>query len=158
MSVACLPRGIFLWYIMSVTHFKGGVTSQLTITIWYICTWQLLKAKQWFIFVDVVSVALPLGQFVLSPKHCASAHHQTEGDPSSGIQSVHESRKSHSHLGASTGNSVCFASLQASGTGLLWNIWLHHAHTNALPGEKVVRVKLHCFSCDWVFLFLCKND
>lgn len=77
----------------------------------------------------------PSGQSVLSLEHRASAHHQAEGDPSGGVESLHESRESHPHPGASSGNSVCSASLQAGGTGLLRNIRLHHAHTDALPGQ-----------------------
>lgn len=77
----------------------------------------------------------PSGQSVLSPEHRASAHHQAEGDPSGGVESLHESRESHPHPGASSGNSVRPASLQAGGTGLLGNIRLHHAHTDAFPGR-----------------------
>lgn len=70
-------------------------------------------------FLFFLSAAIPLGQFVLSSKHRASAHHQTEGDPSSRVESLHESRESHPHPGASSGNPVCPASLQARWTGLL---------------------------------------
>lgn len=31
-----------------------------------------------------------LGQFILFTEHRASAHHQTEGDPSGGVKSLHE--------------------------------------------------------------------
>lgn len=89
---------------------------------------------------DVLSVALDLGQFVLSTEHCPSAHHQTEGDPSSRVEPIPEGSESHPYPGPPSGNSVCPAPLQAIGTGFLWNIRLHHAHTNALPGETTVRL------------------
>lgn len=79
----------------------------------------------------------PLGQFVFPAEHREGAHHQAEGDSSSRIQPVHESCESHPHPGASPGNSVCPDSLQARRTSLLWNIWLHHEHIHALPGERM---------------------
>lgn len=90
----------------------------------------------------------PLGQFVFPAQHRAGAHHQAESDSSSRIQPVHESRASHPHPGASPGNSVRSVSLQARRTGLLWNIWLHHAHIHALPGEITLLVL-----ADW-YLFI----
>lgn len=80
----------------------------------------------------------PLGQFVLPAEHCASTHHQAEGDPPSGVQSLHESREGHAHPGASPGDPVHPAALQAGGTRVLRDIRIHHAHTDALPGEMVV--------------------
>lgn len=80
-----------------------------------------------------------VGQFVFPAEHCAGAHHQAEGDASSRIQPVHESRESHPHPGASPGNSVRSDSLQARRTNLLWNIWLHHEHIHALPGERMCK-------------------
>lgn len=79
------------------------------------------------------------GQFVLSSEHRASSHHQAEGDPPGGVQPLHEGGQGHPDPGASSGNPVCPAPLQAFGSGLLWNLRLHHAHFNALPGETAVR-------------------
>lgn len=62
---------------------------------------------------------LPLGQFVLSTKHCASPHHQTEGDPPSRVESLHEGSESHPHFGPPSRNTVCPTSLQARGAGIL---------------------------------------
>lgn len=79
---------------------------------------------------------VPAGQPVFSAQHCASADHQAEGDSSGRVQSLHEGSESHPHPGASAGDSVRAAALQTWGACLLWNIRLHHAHIDALPGGE----------------------
>lgn len=68
-----------------------------------------------YIFVSALSAGQPL----LSAKHCASAHHQTEGDPPSRVESLHEGGQSHPHPRAPAGYPVRLAPLQARGTGFL---------------------------------------
>lgn len=63
-------------------------------------------------------VLSPSGQLVLPAEHRESAHHQAEGDPPGGVESLHEGGPSHAHPGASAGNPVRPAALQAGGTSV----------------------------------------